>query len=31
MGRELLGKGLGDAIETEAGTSRTEYEIVEAC
>jgi transcription elongation GreA/GreB family factor len=29
MGRELLGKGVGDAIEIETGNIRTEYEIVE--
>lgn len=29
MGRELLGKRAGDAIEIETGTSRMEYEIVE--
>lgn len=29
MGRELLGKSVGDAVEIEAGTNRTEYEIVE--
>jgi len=31
MGSELLGKSVGDAIKIEAGTSRTEYEIVEVC
>lgn len=31
MGRELLGKSLADAVEIEAGTGRTEYEIVEVC
>jgi len=29
MGRELLGKSVSEAIKIEAGTSRTEYEIVE--
>ncbi len=28
LGRELLGKSLGDTVEIEAGTSRIEYEIV---
>ena len=28
LGRELLGKSLGDTVEVEAGTSRIEYEIV---
>lgn len=28
MGRELLGKGAGDAIEVESGASLVEYEIV---
>ena len=31
MFRELLGKSIGDAVEIEAGTNRTEYEIVEVC
>jgi transcription elongation GreA/GreB family factor len=31
MGRELLGKSVGDSVEVGAGTSRTEYEIVEVC
>ena len=28
LGKELLGKSLGDTVEIEAGTSRIEYEIV---
>ncbi|GAM10411.1 transcription elongation factor GreA [Geobacter sp. OR-1] len=31
LGRELLGKTVGDAVEIETGNSRTEYEIVEIC
>lgn len=29
LGKELLGKGAGDAVEIETGSNRTEYEIVE--
>jgi transcription elongation GreA/GreB family factor len=29
MGRELLGKSVGDSVEIEARASRMEYEIVE--
>jgi transcription elongation GreA/GreB family factor len=31
MGRELLGKSVGDSVESGAGISRTEYEIAEVC
>jgi transcription elongation GreA/GreB family factor len=31
LGRELLGKTVGDMVEITAGTNRTEYEIVEVC
>ncbi len=31
MGRELLGKGVGDSVRIGSGTSRMEYEIVEVC
>ena len=31
MGRKLIGKSVGDSVEIETGTSRTEYEIVEIC
>lgn len=31
MGRELLGKSAGDAVEIEAGAYLLEYEIVELC
>ena len=31
MGRELLGRGVGDMISLNAGGSFTEYEIVELC
>jgi len=29
LGRELLGRSVGDAVEVETGTGRTEYEIAE--
>ena len=31
MGRELIGKSVGDSVEIETEPSRTEYEIVEVC
>jgi transcription elongation GreA/GreB family factor len=31
MGRALIGRSVGDPVETEAGAGRTEYEIVEVC
>ena len=31
MGRALLGKSIADTVEIEAGSSRTEYEIVAVC
>lgn len=31
MGRELLGKSVGDTVEMNVGGSRTEYEIVQIC
>ncbi|MBT0665288.1 GreA/GreB family elongation factor [Geobacter pelophilus] len=31
MGRELIGKCVGDSVEIEAGICRTEYDIVEVC
>ncbi|MSM38847.1 MAG: transcription elongation factor GreAB [Geobacter sp.] len=31
LGRELLGRAVGDSVEIEAGDNRTEYEIVQVC
>jgi transcription elongation GreA/GreB family factor len=31
MGRELIGKSVGDSVEIKSGTSSMEYEIVDVC